>query len=68
VNALLVRAASAGIRNLQTRGVVMEPDQTVRGLYDHRQDLHRPYARLTIDCTGKNHDQVVTEIIEKLSQ
>jgi shikimate kinase len=56
------------IRNLQTRGVVMEPGQTIRGLYDQRQHLYRRYAQIAIDCTDKNHDQVVTEIIERLSQ
>ena len=56
------------IENLYTRGVVMERGQTIRSLYDQRQCLYRQYAQLTIDCTDKNHEQVVTEIIEKLSQ
>ena len=50
------------IRNLCTRGVVMEKGQTIRSLYDHRQPLYRRYAQYTIDCTAKNHDQIVTEI------
>lgn len=56
------------IRNLQTRGVVMEPGQNVRGIYEQRQDLYRRYAQITVDCTDKNHDQVVTEIINRLSR
>jgi shikimate kinase len=52
------------IRNLCTRGVVMEKGQTIRSLYTQRQPFYRRYAQLTIDCTGKNHDQIVTEIIE----
>ncbi len=55
------------IRNLRTRGVVMEKGQTIRSLYDQRQPLYRRYAQLTIDGTGKNHDQLVTEIMESLA-
>ncbi len=56
------------IENLYTRGVVMEKGQTIRSLYDQRQSLYHQYAQLTIDCTDKNHEQIVTEIVEELSQ
>ena len=55
------------IENLYTRCVVMEHGQTIRSLYDQRQGLYRQYAQLTIDCTDKNHEQVVTEVIEAIS-
>jgi len=54
------------IRNLCTRGVVMAKGQTIRSLYDHRQPLYRRYAQHTIDCTAKNHDQIVSEIADML--
>ena len=50
------------LRNLPTRGVVMEKGQTIRSLYDQRQPLYRKYAQITIDCTDKNHEQIVAEI------
>jgi shikimate kinase len=50
------------IRNLPTRGVVMEKGQTIRSLYNQRQPLYRQYAQLTIDCTDKTHEQIVAEI------
>lgn len=56
------------IRNLQTRGVVMEKGQTIRSLYNQRQPLYRRYAQITIDATHKNHDQLVTEIIDTLQR
>ena len=56
------------LANLNTRGVVIEPGQTVRSLYDQRQGLYRRYAQITVDCVGKNHDQIVTEIVETLSR
>jgi shikimate kinase len=56
------------IQNLRTRGVVMEKGQTIRSLYDQRQPLYRKYAQLTIDCTGKTHDQIVTEIVQAIEK
>ena len=55
------------IRNLTTRGVVMESGQTIRTLYEQRQPLYRKYARITIDGVGKNHDHIVTEIVDRLA-
>lgn len=54
------------VTNLYTRGVVMEKGQTLRGLYQERQPLYRKYAQLTIDCSAKNHEQIVDEIITRL--
>jgi shikimate kinase len=54
------------IRNLYTRGVVMAPGQTLRTLHHQRQPLYQKYAHLTVDCAGKNHEQIVEEIIARL--
>jgi shikimate kinase len=56
------------IANLPTRGVVMEKGQTIRSLYNQRQPLYRRYAHHTIDCTGKNHEQIVADIIRVLGE
>jgi len=56
------------IRNLCTRGVVMEEGQTIRSLYTQRQPLYHKYAQLTINCTNKTHDQIVTEIARTLTK
>jgi len=55
------------VTNLYTRGVVMEKGQTLRTLYQKRQLLYQKYAQLTIDCTGKNHEQIVDEITSQLA-
>ena len=55
------------LRNLRTRGVVMEQGQTMRSLYAQRQPLYERYAQITIDCIGKDHDQIVTEMVEMLA-
>jgi len=65
---LPVDAIKGRIRNLCTRGVVMEKGQTIRSLYDHRQPLYRKYAQLVIDCTGRNHDQIVADIVRRLDK
>jgi shikimate kinase len=56
------------LRNLPTRGVVMEKDQTIRSLYTQREPLYRKYAQITIDCTGKTHEQIVAEIAQAVTQ
>lgn len=56
------------LRNLRTRGVVMEPGQTIRSLYEQRQPLYGRYAEVTVDCRDRNHDDLVTAIIERLAQ
>lgn len=51
------------IVNLYTRGVVMEKGQSLQSLYEKRQPLYQKYADITIDCTDKNHEQIVEEIM-----
>ncbi|MHC4623090.1 MAG: shikimate kinase [Planctomycetota bacterium] len=55
------------VTNLYTRGVVMAPGQTLRTLHQQRQPLYKEYAHLTVDCAGKNHEQIVEEIIARLT-
>lgn len=56
------------LANLNTRGVVIDPGQTVRTLYDQRRGLYRRYAQITLDCTAKTHDQIVTELVATVSR
>jgi len=48
--------------DLYSRGVVMAKQQTLHDLYQQRQVLYKKYAQVTIDCVGKNHEQIVNEI------
>jgi shikimate kinase len=56
------------INNLSIRGVVMEKLQTLDKLYEKRQPLYKKYAQLAISCSGKNQDQIVTEIIANIQK
>lgn len=52
--------------NLATRGVVIAEGHTLEGLYQERRPLYEAWADLTVDCVGKNQDQVVTEVLGEL--
>jgi shikimate kinase len=54
--------------NLATRGVVIPPGQSMTALYQQRTLLYQRWADLTINATGKNQDQVVTEILERINE
>ncbi|HSV27067.1 MAG TPA: shikimate kinase [Sedimentisphaerales bacterium] len=49
--------------DLEARGVVIRKDQTIDELYAERMPLYRKYADVTISCLGKNHQQVLTDIL-----
>jgi len=54
------------LTNLDSRGVVMAPGKTIDLLYQERLPLYRQYADFTVNCRGKNHEGIVTEIIRAL--
>jgi shikimate kinase len=54
------------IRDLTSRGVVIEEGQNFIDLYKLRKMLYEKYADITIDCNGKDHEQVVSEILNQL--
>ena len=54
--------------DLNQRGVVLEPGQTLAQLYDKRTPLYERWADITVDLSGLNHDESVEVILEKLAQ
>ncbi|MBM9537483.1 shikimate kinase [Desulfobulbus alkaliphilus] len=54
------------INNFNTRGIAKSTHQTFQGLYDERQVLYARYAGMTIPCDGRDQDEVVRLIMEKL--
>ena len=50
------------IRNFKTRGITKSKDQTFLELYHERQVLYERYADFTIDCTGRDQEEIA-EII-----
>lgn len=50
--------------NLDERGVLRMPGQTIDMLYEERTPLYRQYADITVPTAGMTPDQVVTVILE----
>ena len=55
------------LHNLCTRGVVMRPGRTLQDLFNERHPLYQRYADIEIDCLGRDHDEVVAAIRDRLS-
>ncbi len=50
------------IRDMDARGIVHAPGQSLPALYEERLPLYRKYADLTVRCDGKRHERIVGEI------
>ena len=53
------------LKNIQTRGIAMQPGQSVAALYEERMPLYKKYADVEIDCSKKHIETIITEIKEK---
>jgi shikimate kinase len=53
------------LKNIKTRGIAMQPGQSVAALYEERLPLYKKYADVEIDCSRKHIEIIVTEIKEK---
>ena len=58
----------ARLNNLDSRGVVYMPGQTIEQLYAERQPLYRKYAQITIACTDRTPEQLVRQMLAALDQ
>lgn len=52
--------------NLQHRGVVLQPGQTLETLYRERVPLYRRYADVTVDCGGKDIEACLAQVLAAL--
>jgi shikimate kinase len=56
----------ARLKNITTRGILLLPGQSLRGMYDQRVPLYERYADLTVACSGEDFESVVGNVIEAL--
>ncbi len=56
------------LRNIKTRGVAMNPGQSLEDLYNQRTPLYEKYADLVIDTAGRSLEESVSEFTEVLKQ
>lgn len=54
--------------DLNARGVVLEPTETLDSLYQKRVPLYEKWADLTVDLIGLNHEQCVEKIMHALER
>ncbi len=54
------------IKNITTRGILLLPGQSLRGMYDERVLLYEKYADLTVACSGEDLESVVQRMVEAL--
>lgn len=52
------------IKNLSTRGIVLENGETLLDMYNERRPLYEKYADHIIDCDGNTIDDTVAEIVD----
>jgi shikimate kinase len=54
---------TARIKDFDTRGLARKPNQSLAELYTERRALYKEYANITIDCSGKNQEEILMQII-----
>jgi shikimate kinase len=57
----------ARLGDLAARGVVIRKGESLDELYAERLPLYRKYAEVTIDCCGKDHQQVLGTILKNIA-
>jgi shikimate kinase len=53
------------LRNITTRGIVLNKGQSLREMYDERVPLYEKYADITIDCSGDDFETVVGQVVDE---
>lgn len=54
------------IRNITTRGIVLEKGESLHTIYDHRVPLYETFADITVNCSGHDFERVVKTILERV--
>ena len=54
------------LMQLDQRGVVRKPGQSVEQLYTERRPLYRQYAHITVDCSHCTQEEAVIKLIKAL--
>jgi Shikimate kinase len=54
------------LKNIKTRGIVIKKGYSLEDVFTERVPLYRKYADKTIDCSNKNIEDCVNEIIKQV--
>lgn len=55
------------IHNYDSRGIAKAPGQSFAELFEERQALYRKYADITVDCDGRDLQQVLEQVLDQLA-
>lgn len=55
------------LKDFKSRGIAKEKDKTLVELYNERAPLYEKHADITINCSNKNIEDIVTDIKEKIN-
>lgn len=56
------------IHNLATRGIALQPGQTIADVYDYRTPLYERYAHITVDADGQTLSETVAAVQAALTE
>ena len=54
------------IRNITTRGIAMNPGETIHDVYAVRAPLYEKWADVTVDCQGLTPEGVIEKILKQV--
>ncbi len=61
---LLPEEIEGRIKNIKTRGIVMQKGTTIADLYKKRSPLYEKYADITLDCSNLSVEECVSALCE----
>ncbi|SFL42663.1 shikimate kinase [Paenibacillus sp. 1_12] len=54
--------------NITTRGIVIKKGNSLKDVYEERFPLYIKYSDITLDCSNKDIEHCVSEMIEKIQE
>ncbi|WP_240420668.1 shikimate kinase [Paenibacillus periandrae] len=54
------------LTNITTRGIVIKKGSSLKDVYEERVPLYTKYSDITLDCSNKDVEHCVSEIIDKI--
>lgn len=63
-----LRELSHRIKNIKTRGIVMQNGQSLSDIFEDRSALYEKYADITVSCNGLSAEECVCEIINAVNR
>lgn len=56
------------LTNITTRGIVIKKGNSLKDVYEERLPLYKKYSDIMIDCSNKDIEHCVREIIERIQE